>query len=78
MLATGGSAMKAVEVLVEHGVPEERIIFINLISAPEGLKTFCSRYPQLRVITGWIDKGLNGKAYIIPGLGDFGERRYCS
>ncbi|KAF7984908.1 hypothetical protein HWV62_10923 [Athelia sp. TMB] len=77
MLATGGSAMKAVEVLMEHGVPEDRIIFINLISSPEGLKTFCSKYPTLRVITGWIDKGLNEKAYIIPGLGDFGERRYC-
>jgi len=77
MLATGGSAMKAVEVLIEHGVPEERIIFINLIASPEGLNKFCTKYPQLRVITGWIDKGLNEKAYIIPGLGDFGERRYC-
>lgn len=78
MLATGGSAMKAVEVLIEHGVPEERIIFINLIASPEGLTTFCTRYPSLRVITGWIDQGLNDKAYIIPGLGDFGERRYCT
>ncbi|EJD00773.1 PRTase-like protein [Fomitiporia mediterranea MF3/22] len=75
MLATGGSAIKAVEVLLSHGVPENRIIFVNLISAPEGLKNFCSRFPQLRVITGWIDKGLDDKAYIIPGLGDFGERR---
>ncbi|PPQ95850.1 hypothetical protein CVT26_015980 [Gymnopilus dilepis] len=75
MLATGGSAMKAVEVLMEHGVPEERIIFINLIAAPEGLKAFCTRFPSLKVITGWIDEGLNDKAYIIPGLGDFGERR---
>ncbi|KAG6865387.1 Uracil phosphoribosyltransferase, synthesizes UMP from uracil [Blastosporella zonata] len=78
MLATGGSAMKAVEVLMEHGVPEERIIFINLIASPQGLTTFCGRYPQLKVITGWIDEGLNEKAYIIPGLGDFGERRYCT
>lgn len=77
MLATGGSAMKAVEVLMDHGVPEERIIFINLIAAPEGLKAFCSRFPMLKVVTGWIDEGLNDKAYIIPGLGDFGERRYC-
>ncbi|KAI0706898.1 PRTase-like protein [Cerioporus squamosus] len=77
MLATGGSAIKAVEVLKEHGVPEDRIIFINLIASPEGLKNFCAKYPQTRVITGWIDQGLNEKAYIIPGLGDFGERRYC-
>ncbi|KAL4241270.1 PRTase-like protein [Abortiporus biennis] len=78
MLATGGSAMKAVEVIMEHGVPEERIIFINLISSPEGLKNFSTKFPNLRVITGWIDQGLNEKAYIVPGLGDFGERRYCS
>ncbi|KAI0368470.1 PRTase-like protein [Pilatotrama ljubarskyi] len=78
MLATGGSAIKAVEVLKDHGVPEERIIFINLIAAPEGLKNFCTKYPLTKVITGWIDEGLNEKAYIIPGLGDFGERRYCS
>jgi len=77
MLATGGSAIKAVEVLMEHGVPEERIIFINLVAAPEGLTAFCSRFPSVKVITGWIDQGLNDKAYIIPGLGDFGERRYC-
>ncbi|KAF7297396.1 Uracil phosphoribosyltransferase [Mycena indigotica] len=72
---TGGSAIKAIEVLMENGVPEERIIFINLISAPEGLRNFCGKYPLVKVITGWIDQGLNEKAYIIPGLGDFGERR---
>ncbi|KIJ08011.1 hypothetical protein PAXINDRAFT_102718 [Paxillus involutus ATCC 200175] len=77
VLASGGSSMKAVEILKEHGVPEERIIFINLISAPEGLKAFCTKYPTVRVITGWIDKGLNEKSYILPGLGDFGDRRYC-
>ncbi|KAI0269390.1 uracil phosphoribosyltransferase-domain-containing protein [Gloeopeniophorella convolvens] len=78
MLATGGSAMKAVEVIMEHGVPEDRIIFINLISSPEGLRTFTTRYPAVKVITGWVDEGLNEKAYIVPGLGDFGERRYCA
>jgi len=77
MLATGGSAIKAVEVLLEHGVPEQRIIFVNLIAAPEGLRNFCTKFPSLRVITGWTDEGLNERAYIIPGLGDFGERRYC-
>lgn len=77
MLATGGSAIKAVEVLMEHDVPEERIIFINLISSPEGLRKFSDKFPKLKIITGWIDEGLNEKAYIIPGLGDFGERRYC-
>ncbi|CAE6431408.1 uracil phosphoribosyltransferase [Rhizoctonia solani AG-1 IB] len=75
MLATGGSAIKAVEVLKEAGVAEDRIMFLNLIASPEGIRAFCGKYPALRMITGWIDKGLNEKAYIIPGLGDFGERR---
>jgi len=52
MLATGGSAIKAVEVLLEHGVPEQRIIFVNLVAAPEGLKAFCGKFPAVRVITG--------------------------
>ncbi|KAG8780581.1 Uracil phosphoribosyltransferase, synthesizes UMP from uracil [Serendipita sp. 411] len=78
MLATGGSAGKAVEVLREAGVAEDRIIFINLISCPEGLRNFCTRFPSCRVITGWVDQGLNEKKYIIPGLGDFGERRYTA
>lgn len=76
MLATGGSAIKAVEVLKEHKVPDERIIFLNLISCPEGIRKFCETFPKCRLITGCIDKGLNEKRYIIPGLGDFGERRY--
>lgn len=49
---------------MEHGVPEDRIIFINLIASPEGIKTFCTKFPMLRVITGWIDQGLNEKAYM--------------
>lgn len=47
-LATGGSAIKAVEVLLDRGVPEERIIFLNLISAPEGIITFKKLFPKLR------------------------------
>jgi len=73
MLATGDSACKAVEVLKENGVSEEKIIFINLISAPEGIKAFQEYAPKVKIITGFIDPKLNEKAYIIPGLGDFGD-----
>ncbi|KAL0482497.1 uracil phosphoribosyltransferase [Acrasis kona] len=76
MLATGGSAIKAVEVLKKRGVSEERIIFLNLISSPEGIKHFRDTFPQLRVVTSFIDKGLNDKNFIVPGLGDFGDRYY--
>ena len=73
MLATGGSVCKAIEVLKDHGVSEEKIIFVNLISAPKGIETFQRCAPNTKIITGFIDPELNDKAYIIPGLGDFGD-----
>lgn len=76
MLATGGSAIKAVEVLISHGVPEERIIFLNLVASPEGLQAMYEIYPKIRVVTAWVDEGLNEKKYIVPGLGDFGDRYF--
>lgn len=61
MLATGGSAMKAIEVLLEHGVAEDRILFLNLIASPEGLKNVCERYSKVRVISAWVDQELDEK-----------------
>jgi len=76
MLATGGSAIMAVEVLKSKGVPEERILFLNLIASPEGVKNFAEEVPKVRVVTAFIDQGLDEKNYIVPGLGDFGDRFY--
>ncbi|KAI1827550.1 uracil phosphoribosyltransferase-domain-containing protein [Xylaria intraflava] len=76
MFATGGSAIMAVEVLKSRGVPEERILFINLIASPEGISKFATKFPKLRVVTAFIDQGLDSKNYIVPGLGDFGDRFY--
>ncbi|KAG9396057.1 Uracil phosphoribosyltransferase [Carpediemonas membranifera] len=76
MLATGGSAMAAVKVLLDHGVKEEHIIFVNLISCPEGIGAFCSAFPKIRVVTGEIDDGLDERKYICPGIGDFGDRYF--
>lgn len=59
MLATGGSAIMAVEVLKNKGVPEDRILFLNLIASPEGIKNFAEKVPKVRVITAFIDQGLN-------------------
>ena len=73
MLATGGSVCKAIDVLKDHGVEESKIIFINLISCPEGIETFIKYAPKAKLITGFVDKELNSKSYIIPGLGDFGD-----
>jgi len=76
MLATGGSAIMAIDVLKAKGVPEDRIFFLNLIASPEGIKNFAEKAPKVRVVTAFIDQGLNEKNYIIPGLGDFGDRFY--
>ncbi|KAH8086427.1 putative uracil phosphoribosyltransferase 1 [Filobasidium floriforme] len=76
MLATGGSAMQAIDVLLSHGVQEEKILFLNLISSPEGLKNVCEKYPKLKIITAWVDEGLDKDSFIVPGLGDFGDRYF--
>ncbi|KAK9386122.1 uracil phosphoribosyltransferase-domain-containing protein [Lipomyces mesembrius] len=73
MLATGGSAIMAVDVLIAKGVPVERILFLNLISSPEGIDVFAKKFPKLKVITGFIDEGLNEQKFVVPGLGDFGD-----
>ena len=72
MLATGGSACRAIKVLVDNGVPEENIVFLNLIAAPEGIEKMKELYPKVPIITTMIDEKLNEQAYIIPGIGDFG------
>jgi len=52
----GGSATMAVEVLKSRGVPEDRILFLNLIASPEGIDGFAKRFPKLRVVTAFIDQ----------------------
>lgn len=76
MFATGGSAMMAIDVLKAKGVSENRILFLNLIASPEGLGKFAEKFSSVRVVTAFIDQGLNEKNYIVPGLGDFGDRFY--
>ncbi|GHJ40704.1 uracil phosphoribosyltransferase [Streptomyces sp. TS71-3] len=76
MLATGGTALAAIEVLLETGVPEEHIVFVNLLSAPEGIKAVRERYPHVRMVTSSIEQRLNENAYMQPGIGDFGDRYF--
>ena len=76
MLATGGSANAAIKVLIEKGADENRIVFFNVVSCPEGIKSIHSEYPNVTIVTGEVDDGLNEKNYIVPGLGDFGDRFY--
>mmetsp|Transcript_664 Transcript_664/g.939 ORF Transcript_664/g.939 Transcript_664/m.939 type:complete len:88 (-) Transcript_664:99-362(-) len=75
MLATGGSAILALEVLVDkYKVDPNRIVFANMICAPEGLKALSNSYPQVKVVTACVDERLNDDKYIVPGLGDYGDR----
>lgn len=77
MLATGGSALRAVDILTQqYKVPEERILFLNVVSCPEGIEAFCTKHPKIRVVTSAIDESLNSSRYILPGLGDFGDRYF--
>lgn len=54
----------AVDVLKSRGVPEEHILFLNLIASPEGAKRFAEKFPKLRVVTAFVDQGLNEKKYV--------------
>jgi uracil phosphoribosyltransferase len=74
MLATGGSAIAAVDVLKNWGVPEIR--FVGLIAAPEGVAALHARHPDVRIYIASVDDHLNDDAFIVPGLGDAGDRQY--
>jgi len=76
MLATGGSSKCAIKVLLENGVKEENIIFVNLIATMDGIMTVKKTYPKVRIVTSEIDTRLNEQNFIIPGIGDFGDRYF--
>ena len=74
MLATGGSATAAIEVLKRWGAT--RIKLINLICAPEGVRAVHEAHPDVAIFTAALDRQLNEKGYIMPGLGDAGDRQF--
>jgi uracil phosphoribosyltransferase len=72
MLATGGSAIAAIDLLKQHGA--SNIKFVCILSAPEGVDKIRQAHPDVEIYTGSIDEGLNDHDYIVPGLGDAGDR----
>jgi len=74
MLATGGSAVMAVDVLTEAGATRIRLLCV--VAAPEGVAALAAAHPDVDVYTPALDRELNAKKYIMPGLGDFGDRLY--
>lgn len=76
MLATGHSASHAVDVLNRHGVADDQILFEALVAAPEGMRTFNKKHPNVKVYVASLDERLDDHAYIVPGLGDAGDRLF--
>jgi uracil phosphoribosyltransferase len=76
MLATGGSAKAAIKVLIAAGAMEENIMFLNVVACPEGIRNIHADYPKMMIVTGEIDARLDAKSYILPGLGDYGDRYF--
>lgn len=74
MLATANSAVAAIDLLKKRGAKDIR--FVCLLAAPEGVKKFTAAHPDVPVFTASIDSHLNEKGYIVPGLGDAGDRLY--
>ena len=74
MLATGGSAVAGIQLLREAGAARIRIVCI--VAAPEGIRTVEQHFPDVSIYTPVVDRCLNDHKYIVPGLGDFGDRLY--
>jgi len=72
MLATAGSALSAIDFLKSKGVKD--ISFVCLVAAPEGVKVLNKKHPDIKIYTATLDERLNEKGYIVPGLGDAGDR----
>lgn len=76
MLATGGSAEEVIKYLVDARIDWQRIYYVGVIGAPEGLQRATRYIPEQHVILGALDEGLDAKKYIEPGLGDYGDRLF--
>jgi uracil phosphoribosyltransferase len=76
MIATGGSSLAAIEKLVEQGAAESQIVLISVITAPEGIQPIYTQFPKVQVLSAHVDSALNDRQFIVPGLGDFGDRYF--
>jgi uracil phosphoribosyltransferase len=74
MLATGGSAAQAISLIKSHGATQ--ITMVSVVAAPDGVAKLHEAHPEVQIITASLDEGLNDRKYIVPGLGDFGDRLY--
>ncbi len=74
MLATGGSALQTIEICLELGATD--LTMVTILAAPEGIEAIEKKYPAIPIFAAALDRELNGSKYILPGLGDFGDRLF--
>lgn len=65
------------QVILEKGVEEGKILFLSLIAAPEGIHRVCRAYPRVKLIVSEIDEGIGENFQVFPGIGEFGDRYFC-
>ena len=76
MIATGRTGCRAIRALLEAGAQEERILLISILSAPEGVQRIETEFPSVRLHVAQEDRELNEEGFILPGIGDFGDRYF--
>lgn len=77
VVGTGAAGLMAIRVLLDHDVPEDRIVFLSFLAAPQGLHTIARAFPRVKIITSYVDPVLNPDTlYLEPGLGNFGDRYF--
>lgn len=76
MIATGNSSHAAISLFLKKGILLENMVFVSILSCPEGLKLLTRDFPALKIVTAKIDECLNERGYIVPGLGDAGDRLF--
>lgn len=77
VVGTGAAGLMAIRVLLDHDVPEERIIFLSFLAGPQGLYTISNAFPKVKIVTSFVDPILNPSTlFLEPGLGNFGDRYF--
>lgn len=77
VVGTGAAGLMAIRVLLDHNVPEERILFLSFLACPQGVHTIANAFPKVKIVTSFMDPILNTETlYLEPGLGNFGDRYF--
>lgn len=77
VVGTGAAGLMAIRVLLDHDVPEDRIIFLSFLAGPQGLYTISNAFPKVKIVTSYVDPILNADTlFLEPGLGNFGDRYF--